>query len=74
LEVFLPFRPGRGHAYPYFKVQARDRRTLAWKDHRREAFDDDVSARAYRANVDPSIETRIVRWDEKGATPLQDSE
>jgi hypothetical protein len=69
----MPPYPGKGHDYPYFKVQAWDTRTLAWKDHRKEAFDDERSARAYRSKVDPTIRTRIVRWDESGATPVRDT-
>lgn len=70
----MPSYPGKGHAYPYFKVQARDRRSLAWKDYRKEAFNDEASARAYRAKIDPGIKTRVVMWDQSGATPLRDSE
>ena len=70
----MPSYPGKGHAYPYFKVQAWDRRTLAWKDYRKEAFDDEGSARAFQADVTSEIQTRIIRWDADGAVPLQDSE
>jgi hypothetical protein len=66
----LPSHPGKGHAYPYFKVQARDVRTLAWKDQRKEAFDDEASARAYQASLGADLQTRVMRWDEAGATPL----
>jgi hypothetical protein len=69
----MPSYPGKGHAYPYFKVQVRDKRTLAWKDHRKQAFDDEASARAYQENVGPGVETRIMRWDANGPTPLKSS-
>lgn len=68
----LPSHPRKGHAFPYFKVQFRDLRTLAWKDHRKEAFSDEASARAYRASLSADVQTRIMRWDEAGAEPLQD--
>jgi hypothetical protein len=68
----LPSYPGKGHAFPYFKVQMRDPRTLAWKDHRKEAFQDEASARAYRASLSTPFETRIVRWNRTGAAPLED--
>jgi hypothetical protein len=66
----LPAYPGKGRPYPYFKVQALDARSLAWRDHRREAFDNEASARVYQASLAPDIRSRIVRWDEGGATPL----
>ena len=66
----MPSHPGKGHAYPYFKVQARDVRTLAWKDQRKEAFADEASARAYQASLSADLQTRVMRWDEAGATPL----
>jgi hypothetical protein len=70
----MPSHPGKGHAYPYFKVQAWDPRTLAWRDHRKEAFDDEEAARTYRATIDPTVRTRLVRWDRTGSTPMQDVE
>ena len=69
-RIGLPPHPGKGHAFPYFKVQVRDQRTLAWKDQRKQAFDDEASARAYRASLIRDLETRIVRWDRAGAVPL----
>jgi len=68
-RVALPSYPGKGHAFPYFKVQVRDPRTLAWKDQRK-GFDDEASARAYRASLSSKLETRIMRWDGTGAAPL----
>ncbi len=62
--------PGKGHAFPYFKVQVRDPRTLSWKDQRKAAFDDEASARAYRDSLSADPETRIMRWDRAGAVPL----
>jgi len=73
-EQDLPAYPGKGRAYPYFKVQALDPRSLAWKDHRREAFDDEASARAYRAGINSDRVTRIVRWEESGPIPLGEKE
>jgi hypothetical protein len=64
--------PGKIRKFPYFKVQFRDRITLSWKDHRKEAFDDEASAQNYRKTVDPIVETRVVRWDRSGSTPLKD--
>jgi hypothetical protein len=66
----VPAYPGKGHAYPYFKVQARDMRTLAWKDHRKEAFKNEESARQYQAELGNGLQTRVVRWDATGPTPL----
>lgn len=66
----LPSYPGKGRAFPYFKVQVRDQRTLAWKDYRKEAFDNEASARAYQAALGSEVASRLVRWDEAGARPL----
>lgn len=66
----MPAYPGKGRPYPYFKVQALDRRSLAWRDHRREAFEDEASARAYQATIAPDVVTRIVRWEDSGQVPL----
>ena len=40
--------------------------TLSWKDQRKEAFDDELSARAYQSTLPNRIKTRIVKWDETG--------
>ena len=69
-EVAVPAYPGKGRPYPYFKVQFLDHRSMAWKDHRKEAFPDEVSARTYRDSIDPKVTTRIMRWDEDGAVPI----
>lgn len=66
----MPSHPGKGHAFPYFKVQVRDQRTLAWKDARKEAFDDELEARAFQASLGEGVTSRVMRWDEAGATPL----
>jgi hypothetical protein len=66
----LPSHPGKGHAYPYFKVQVYDCRTFAWKDHRKEAFDDEETARAYQEALGDNVTSRIMRWDALGAKPL----
>jgi hypothetical protein len=66
----LPSHPGKGRAFPYFKVQVYDRRTFAWKDHRKEAFDDEAAARAYQNALGDNVTTRIMRWDASGAKPL----
>jgi hypothetical protein len=68
----VPAYPGKGRPYPYFKVQALDARSMAWKDHRKEAFADEASAQAYRATIDPAVTTRIMRWEEDGAIPVGD--
>ena len=67
----MPSHPGKGHAFPYFKVQVRDQRTLAWKDHRKEAFDDEPAARAYQARLGDDVTSRVMRWDATGAQPLE---
>lgn len=66
----MPAYPGKGRPYPYFKVQALDTRSLAWRDHRREAFADEASAWAYRATLPSDVVSRVVRWDEHGPVPL----
>jgi hypothetical protein len=43
---------------------------MAWKDHRKEAFPDEASARTYQEAIDPKLTTRIMRWDEGGAVPV----
>jgi hypothetical protein len=68
----MTMTPGRVRKFPYFKVQARDPRTLSWKDHRKEAFDDEISAQSYRKNLPHGMETRIVKWDRNGSEPLGD--
>jgi len=61
---------GKLRGLPYFKVQAYDPLTLSWKDHRKEAFDDESSARAYKNALPKGIKTRIMKWDESGNHPL----
>lgn len=68
----MSMTPGKVRKFPYFKVQVRDPVTLAWKDHRKEAFEDKISAQAYRAGLAPEILTRIVKWDKNGSEPLQE--
>jgi len=62
--------PGKLRKLPYFKVQVYDPITLSWKDHRKEAFDDEASARAYQNTVPNGVKTRIIKWDETGSYPL----
>jgi hypothetical protein len=64
--------PGKTRKFPYFKVQARDPVTLSWKDHRKEAFDDEASAQAYRTALAPGIVSRVVKWERSGSEPLKD--
>lgn len=66
----VPKTRGRQRDFPYFKVQSRDKVSMVWRDARREAFDTEVEARAFRDSLGPKTETRIMRWDEKGAEPL----
>lgn len=70
----MPAYPGKGRPYPYFKVQALDQRSMVWKDHRKEAFADEASARAYQAGIAPGMTTRIMRWEKSGPIPLGESE
>ena len=63
-----------GHDLPYFKVQRWDSAIGAWRDARRTAFDNLELAKAFRHELGPTIATRIVRWDERGATPLDEAE
>jgi hypothetical protein len=62
---------GKLRRLPYFKVQEYDPLTLSWKDHRKEAFDDEASARAYQKALLKDVKTRIVKWDESGNNPLK---
>jgi hypothetical protein len=61
---------GKLRRFPYFKVQVYDPMTLCWKDHRKEAFDDEYSARAYQSALPKEIKTRIMKWDKSGNHPL----
>ncbi len=70
----MPAYPGKGRAYPYFKVQARDSKTLAWRDHRKQAFVNEESARRYEAEIGGGFQTRVVRWDVSGPVPLGNSD
>lgn len=65
--------PGKLHKFPYFKVQVRDRVSLVWKDHPKDAFDDEASAQAYRNTIPADMEARIVKWESTGSTPLKDT-
>jgi hypothetical protein len=69
----MTMTPGKLRKFPYFKVQARDRVSLVWKDHVKTAFDDEASAQAHRKSVAVSIDTRVVRWDRSGSVPLKDT-
>lgn len=68
----MTMTPGKVRKFPYFKVQARDPVTMSWKDYRKEAFDDEPSAQAYRKAVAAGIQTRVVKWDRNGSEPLED--
>ncbi len=70
----MTLTPGKLRTFPYYKVQVRDRVSLVWKDHRKEAFDDMASAQAYRMTIPAEIETRVVKWERSGNTPLKDAE
>jgi hypothetical protein len=61
----------KGRAFPYFKVQSRDRKSLVWRDHRREAFDTLEQARTFQATLPAELETRVMQWNERGATPAK---
>jgi hypothetical protein len=65
--------PGRRRKYPYYKVQARDPVTLSWKDHRKEAFDDEAEARAYLASLPQGVAARVVEWNASGSNPLKNA-
>ena len=67
----MTLTPGKLRKLPYFKVQAYDPVTLSWRDQRKEAFDDEASARAYRHSIPMTTKTRIVKWDETGSHPLE---
>lgn len=63
--------PGKQRSYPYFKVQVRDGISLVWKDHRKEAFDDEEAAQEYRRALPTSVETRVVKWGRSGSVPVE---
>jgi hypothetical protein len=63
--------PGKLRKFPYFKVQTHDPVTLSWRDQRKEAFDDEASASAYRRTLPGHVRSRIVRWDETGSHPIE---
>ena len=59
-------RPERRRREPYYKVQYHDHLTLAWKDHRKNAFNTLDEARRYLlANLD-ATPLRIVEFDAHG--------
>jgi hypothetical protein len=51
----------------------RDIVSLVWRDHCKNAFDDEASAQDYRKTIPGGVETRIVKWDRSGSTPLKDA-
>lgn len=65
--------PRKRHPYPYYKVQTRDPKSLAWRDHRREVFDTLAEARSFRAALPSTVETRIMCWTERGSSPVDDA-
>lgn len=69
----MPPHRRKARKLPYFKVQVRDPITLAWMDHRKKAFDDEASARAYRLALPSGVKSRIMRWDETGNHPLAEA-
>jgi hypothetical protein len=54
--------PHRRRPEPYYKVQHRDRVTLAWKDRRKEAFSTLEEAMAYLNALPSSDPLRIVEF------------
>jgi len=62
-------RPRR--AFPYYKVQILDRRSLSWKE-RKEGFDTLEEAREFVSRSLTDEKTRIVMVDEKGYHNLED--
>jgi hypothetical protein len=70
-EISVALTRGKLRSLPYFKVQVYDSLTLSWKDHRKEAFDDEPSARAYQNTLPNGIKSRIMKWDESGNHPLE---
>lgn len=67
----MTLTPGKLRKFPYFKVQAHDPVSLCWKDHRKEAFNDEAAACAYRYSIPNRIKTRIMKWDETDSHPLE---
>jgi hypothetical protein len=61
----VPMKPPshRRRKEPYYKVQYRDRLTLAWKDLRKEAFDTFAEARAYTRAHQGNEALRIVEFE-----------
>ena len=55
--------PHRRRAEPYYKVQYRDRITLAWKDRRREAFNTFDEASNYLQQNAGHESLRIVEFN-----------
>jgi hypothetical protein len=65
-------RPDRRRPEPYYKVQHRDRVTLAWKDLRKEAF---ATLEAAREFVEASTSTgpmRIVEFNAGRSTIVRE--
>jgi hypothetical protein len=55
--------PHRRRPEPYYKVQYRDNVTLAWMDHRKEAFDTFQEALGYLQDVTGREPLRIVEFN-----------
>jgi len=60
----------RRRAEPYYKVQYRDRITLAWKDRRKEAFNTVDEALSYLQQSAGSEALRIVEFNAGHSTTI----
>ncbi len=58
-------------AYPYFKVQVFDDRSMTWIE-KKQGFDTPEEARKYANDLPPSQKVRIVLVDERGYHELDE--
>jgi hypothetical protein len=63
-------RPDRRRAEPYYKVQYRDPKSVAWKDYRREAFDTAHEAVEFTRTVVTKNAMRVVEFNAGRATTV----
>ncbi len=62
----------RRRAEPYYKVQYRDRITLAWKDRRKEAFDTFDEALSFLRRYEGPEALRIVEFNAGRSTTVHE--
>jgi hypothetical protein len=72
MGVMAQSKKNRGE--PYYRVQLRDPFTQAWRNYRTLSFETVERARAFAATLAGPVQTRVVRYDAHGASPVADDE